>query len=1145
MKSKISKILGVVVTLSIIASLMVAATALPASAAPTALAYSAVSAPSRIGNVLGCTTFAAATNDTPQTDFLAGNSDGSILFAWDLTNATLFKSTNFGASWAAVGNPALATGWGGTPVALLVSPTVAVDKTVVVVTSLHVFVSGDSGASFTKIADPDLETTSTILSADLGVYYADGPSGPLSILVGLSAGTAAGTGATSNVEKFKLAIGSYGWTPIGGLETIGACSAAVAGGAAATSMGGTALGVYKLVSGPNLINVTAVGGGNITFTLAAGVTGTLSGCGFAAGTAITGAAQAIPGAVGILTATLTETAGTDVGDMSVEGVKFSPNHLSDSEIIIVANNAAGTAVGVPMVYSSLAGQNFNTTYGCPLTTTGGTWTIPLIAKIAMGTDYNGLNSGNTIAVGTSGGTYADDLYRVSGRGSASAGTAVAAGFATSIKSIAISAAPIATATVLVGTTTSANVQRCSAFTAATLAFSAATKAPTGATSCSVLWAGTTAIAGTMGNDSAISASTDGAVNFYGLSLCNVGTLTNLKLTATGTALTVVDNNNMFLIMINSNGGYAGQQLWATTDGGATWKRIAITNGVSGMTVIASVTASPAFATDKTIWVSQGTTAAFTTIFKSTDGGNSFTPALGYAKQGVILAIDGTNYYYGGAAAGVFYKSGNAIPATFTGGAGGSVTSIDTNPKDATNIAVGLSDGTVWNSTDSGSTFAKLGTTGVAAPVLVTFGPDGSLYADGTTTVGITRWVSATSSFLPLLTVINTFAPAAGTGLAVGTDGTLYATDSTAAYDMVRSLNPTLGDAVSVATCEFQQLDNTNGKFGGIVTPASAKFTGLSVVSTATNNIAYTINADTAGTNTVTGSGYVGVILAFNDTFIGAPAQSSPADKAQITATNDATVSWAAVTGATNYAVLFNSASDFSGTATPNTVTGTSATNTTGGALTPGNTYYWKVRATSQVIGGATVNLYSRWSTVRSFITTISAPGYGVTQALVPAMGGTAVAVDTTFAWPVVTGATSYDFVIAEDQGNANHFAIIDFGDSTSVNAYKLKEALKYNTAYWWEVRANSGTSTGNWTIGYFTTAPAPTSTTTTSTAAVTPTVIVTAPTQPPATYTIVNSGTTGTTTPVIPTYLLWLVIVVGAVLVIAVIVLIVRTRRIS
>jgi hypothetical protein len=1139
MKSKISKILGVVVAISTIVSLMVAATALPASAAPTTPNFSQVSSPNSAGTVLMPGVAGSGIY------MIAGTADGSTLFAWASQAAgtyALYKSTNFGVTWTntgAVGAGLTAT-W--TPVALLISPKFATDNIVVFVTAANASISNNAGVSFVAAPAPDQFDTGSITSADIGTSYANGA---VTILIGLTAGTT--SALHSNVETFAPFTNAYSWTEVGNMTAIASCVWAVSGGAAATAPCSTAAG-YKLIAGNNYINVT--GAGTLTFTFASG-TVTIGGCGVAAGTSVATTVASPALTVGTLTATYTPAAAPAVGDISVYGVKFSANYASDAEILCVANTTTGTtAIGTPTLFSSFNGGPFNTLIGAGMP---GTLTVlPTSSIIAMGTDYVGISGSNTLAVGINGPAGSDPgLFRVAGRTSTAAGTATSINASISPTSIAITPSPIASATILVGSATSGAVTGYTAFTATPPTAVAINRQPTGTADCSIIFGGTKVFVGTLGLDSGFSVSTDGGINYNQLSLVNVGA-TSATAMILG-SLTVVDNSNMFLVMTNSaanvTSGYASEQLWVTADGGATWKRTLMSSGTLRIGLVA---ASPAFATDKTVFVSQGTLGTSSTIAKSTDGGNTFGLAITADQQTAILPINGTNFYYGGNTATSFYKFPNFPNATFPATATGRVFSIAINPKDATNIAVGMTgNSSVYMSTDSGATFTQVGGAIVSSGtdnVYVAFDPNGTLYAEGSTSNGVFRWIPASSTWFQIQAIAGN-----GSGLAVGADGTLYAADSTGGNGIFRSLYPTLGDPIATNTaCEFQQMNATAGAtfFSGLT--AGVKATGLSVVSSATANNFYT--TDTA--TTATGLTYVGEILGFNDTFIGTPSLSTPADKAQVADQTSTGLAWAAFTGATQYEVAINPASDFSGTAVGITAASspsTTSASATTGSLTAGGTYYWKVRANSQQVAAAPfANLKSRWSTVRSFVTTVPSVGGAAPTTLVPVVGAVGVDVNTTFSWPVpmvagvpVTGITSYDFVIAEDQGTANHFAIIDFGDTTTINAYKLKEPLKYNTTYWWEVRADSGTSTGAWTVGYFTTGSAPTSTTTTQTTQATETIIVTAPTNPPATYTIVNSGTTGATSPVIPTYLLWLVIVVGAVLVIAVIVLIVRTRRIS
>ena len=97
----------------------------------------------------------------------------------------------------------------------------------------------------------------------------------------------------------------------------------------------------------------------------------------------------------------------------------------------------------------------------------------------------------------------------------------------------------------------------------------------------------------------------------------------------------------------------------------------------------------------------------------------------------------------------------------------------------------------------------------------------------------------------------------------------------------------------------------------------------------------------------------------------------------------------------------------------------------------------------------------------------------------PANGATDVPVsNTTFTWPVVADATSYQFAIADGSANTPSapFAILDYSANTVTNAEVLQETLKYNNTYYWEVRAITATSQSAWTVLMFTTEQAPVAT---------------------------------------------------------------------
>jgi hypothetical protein len=870
---------------------------------------------------------------------------------------------------------------------------------------------------------------------------------------------------------------------------------------------------------------------------------------------LVGVTAAAPGAKSnVLRYRLTTGGGSwiEVGDFTVAGlknysvyaVKFSPLHAADSEIMAVVDNTVTAALYSCFATPAVGGG----TFGNP--TTFGTTSAITSAFIAVGSDYQGLAT-NTLAIGVNGATLSG-VYKVSGRTSASSPAAVAAALkAGTVTALAISG-PIATGTVLAGFVGDNVVYRSTSFTSSTASFSASAKSPTGksfASTISIVWAGANVVAATNAlTDSAVSVSTDGAINFSQTSFIDVGPIGSIAALTLG-GLTVADANNMFLLMNSVVPAYTATSVFRTMDGGATWARVLVASTASNVTIygtIASIAVSPAYATDKTFFVSQGTTAATMLIFKTVDNGNSFTPIIATDKSAFIVAVDGTKIYYGAATAATFYKSTSFINAIFPAGTVSNVKTMAINPKDATKatIAVGMNDGSVYQSTDDGANFTFLGSTnpgGATENMFVAYGPDGSLYAvgDGTglalgTTAQLKRWTG--TSWLTLQAVGSTLIAATGaTGLVVTADGTLYVSDEAAdvaapfAHGAWRSLNPSLGDATSIAATEFQMLNS--GSFTGL--PATATAASLSVGSSATDNTLYI--TDSAGKK----------VYGFKDTLIVAPKLTSPAAGALLTTQTSAALAWTAVTNATQYQVQVDTAANFSAPAYANAaVTGLTVNAT--GTISAGNTYNWRVRANSvQVATAPAVNLYSRWATVQTFITALPVPVVAAVNP-VPAQGATGVDVNTTFSWAAVPGTgVTYEFVIAEELGNVDKFAIIDYSATAPTNATPLRETLKYNTQYWWRVRAVTATSKSDWLVGFFTTESAPVVTTAPSTTVAPPVTTIIVPTQtiPTPTVTVINSGNQNNT-PVIPSALLWAIIAIGAVLIIAVIVLIVRTRKI-
>jgi hypothetical protein len=184
---------------------------------------------------------------------------------------------------------------------------------------------------------------------------------------------------------------------------------------------------------------------------------------------------------------------------------------------------------------------------------------------------------------------------------------------------------------------------------------------------------------------------------------------------------------------------------------------------------------------------------------------------------------------------------------------------------------------------------------------------------------------------------------------------------------------------------------------------------------------------------------------------------------------------------------------------------------------PDTTYYWRVRAA--VVAGTVGTPDSPWSAVFSF----KMGGIQVASVSSPAKGAYDVPITPSFVWTETKGAVLYELEVSTDSTFTETPVLTATPDKAYYQTAEA-DALDYNTTYYWRVRVPGGT----WVYGVFTT--------------------MAEPTTPAPAFTIAPTETTiqvveVPTTPAIPTYLLWIIVAIGAVLVIALLVLIIRTRR--
>ncbi len=126
------------------------------------------------------------------------------------------------------------------------------------------------------------------------------------------------------------------------------------------------------------------------------------------------------------------------------------------------------------------------------------------------------------------------------------------------------------------------------------------------------------------------------------------------------------------------------------------------------------------------------------------------------------------------------------------------------------------------------------------------------------------------------------------------------------------------------------------------------------------------------------------------------------------------------------------------------------------------TYNWRVRP--MLSSGA-----GDW--VTSYFTTTTGLGAPAQDSLAPVAGATLVDIELTFRWGAVPYAPGYEFVLAEETGAEDPFAVIVYTASTALNSHVALPSLEYDTTYNWRVRAGFAAGDGPWVSSFFTTEP--------------------------------------------------------------------------
>jgi hypothetical protein len=845
---------------------------------------------------------------------------------------------------------------------------------------------------------------------------------------------------------------------------------------------------------------------------------------------------------------------TSWGTADAEAVMFSPTFASDLTIMAVAGNSTSIVLRSYIVATG-AKWNGDVADGIIPSMVASPTTI---ASIAVASDFvpGSASTGKVfVGIGNTSGA-AGDVYRMNGRAQNSVNTTLTSpvyslGLGTDVASIAFTG-PVATGTLIAADYSDSIIYNATSVSTVTsgATWNASAQAPrAGATPNTLVKFApttTTLYAGTGGGiGSALSTSTD-YNSFAGIAFVSVSGFDKISFPSGG--WTGAGGTSQWLKTYDSGNAGGTYTLWHSTDSGTTWKEVFEDGSINF-----SVSLSPAYATDKTIYLIQyhdgaaflgGT--AINKLVKSVDGGLTWStvPVIGAVAPTALAAID-TNNYWIGSTAGV--EATNTATTVYLDG--NSPVAIIALP--GAMLVWEYPNGEFWYSTDSGVTFKASGAASAIGFIgAFTFGFDGThwtIYAVDSTNniekfqVGVDTAWSVYDSVANIVGTTTGFINLTGgyklSSLSLAPGGVWYITsvgNTTAQIWRSTDLNtwePVPGLAVATS--------------GTIATgPITA------VKNAAGNNVLYAIVNGIGPTPSV--APYYGPRLeSFTDAVLAGPKITAPAAGTSIPSIVD--ITWAAVPYATQYDVQVAYDSAFTNlvpvganNATTATTAGTILSQV---SLVGGKTYYVRVR----VSGGKP--LASAWATAVSFTTQLSSTGSLTTQGLdtvgriYPTNGSVVTAANPSFTWGQVAGATSYDFKLSD---KADFSTTIDSTTGLTGTVYLTTVTLKPG-AYFWEVRAVNGTVTSNWVQNSFTIAGAATTTpgapggiTTVTIPAITvPTPNITVP---PAQVTVnnptpnitVNTGTSTTSTPAWT----WVLIVIGAVLVIAVIVLIVRTRRI-
>jgi len=748
-----------------------------------------------------------------------------------------------------------------------------------------------------------------------------------------------------------------------------------------------------------------------------------------------------------------------VGNYDVYAVAFSPNHTGGGQLVAVVTNEVDT-----LVAARIGDQNWGDSIGDARlnkdnSITPASVAVDTQAAIAFPDDYNSdvPNSHCVLFIGIDAGSENGDVYRIEGK-------------ATPAKSLAIDLdigeADYIDNVDITGLAASGNAD--SAYLIAGAAGSTdiylshdggqnwarSLKPPSGGGQTYLLMADGLIYTATSGNESAFSISQDGSswnqISFIDTKIEDiVGLAPSPHYSQDGT---------IFMLTFYTGGGHS---LWRSLNGEAAWERV-YSSALAYVDEIDRVALSPLYHKDNPVVFLAGRSNGKAALWKSADNGQSFRRRIARFAIDSWAVVDDDRLFigsYDGANGRLYLTDDGGL--TYSDGAivgGQKPNSIAISPsydEDGVILVGNAKDGRVYWSEDSGASFEALGeplpqlvAEGGTNRVVVAFDPgysqDNTVYAashckeDLDDASAIYRFITGKSDDWE---AIDSLDGGIIDHLIVSGEGTLYAANLQADGGMERCLNPTYSLGPTFETV-------TRGLYEGV------NLAGLWLVEHRLWSV------DSVNSR----------LMTYYDSLTQPVVLISPLDEAPGVGTlvNDTarniSLDWATLEGADEYRWQLDYDTDFS--IVPEGFEGNTGASTAQlPNLNPGTTCYWRVRATEPVL--------SPWSEKWSFSTSIGSQSLGPILES-PEAGASGVTVKPIFQWSAIAGADGYELMVSTKAALDNPTILKTDIYALTSTAWQCNVSLKYDTTYYWKVRAVNGDTHSAWSaVGAFCTGPPP------------------------------------------------------------------------